>query len=183
MAAVHDAAIAEVAEAGIGGLTMEGIAERSGTAKTSLYRRWTTPQAILLDALYRLHPQEQASLLADDLRGDLLRALRQLVTWVQSPAARAAAAVLMERQHYGDLVDELYEKVFEARGGRFTLTVLRHYAEHGHIEPARVTPVVADIGEALVLKHVGDTGSPPDEERLEAIVDEAILPAVGASTP
>ncbi|MFG1613948.1 hypothetical protein ACGFI3_14370 [Nonomuraea wenchangensis] len=38
---------------------------------------------------------------------------------------------------------------------------------------------MADIGEALVIKHLVDRGSPPTDEMLEAIVDQAILPAVG----
>jgi hypothetical protein len=69
--------------------------------------------------------------------------------------------------------------VFDARGGRFTLTVLRHYAERGRIDPGRVTPVVADIGEALVFKYMLDADEAPDEARLAAIVDQAILPALG----
>ncbi|SEU44567.1 hypothetical protein [Nonomuraea wenchangensis] len=38
---------------------------------------------------------------------------------------------------------------------------------------------MADIGEALVTKHLIDKGAPPTDETLEAIVDQAILPAVG----
>ena len=37
--AIHAAALAEVADVGFAGLTMEGIARRAETAKTSLYRR------------------------------------------------------------------------------------------------------------------------------------------------
>lgn len=176
---VHAAVLAEVAEVGPGRLTMDGIATRAATAKTSLYRRWSSPQDILLDALYHLHPQEMPSPSADDLRGDLIRSLRQLVAWIDSPSAAATAAILLERQHHPELADALYEKVFDARGGRFTRTILRHYADRGHIDPELVTPVVADIGEALVFKYVADTGRPPDGTRLAEIVDQAILPAVG----
>ncbi|MEV0629135.1 hypothetical protein [Nonomuraea wenchangensis] len=40
-------------------------------------------------------------------------------------------------------------------------------------------PKSADIGEARVTKHLIDKGAPPTDETLEAIVDQAILPAVG----
>jgi hypothetical protein len=76
-------------------------------------------------------------------------------------------------------VDALFERVFDQRGGTFTQTVLRHYAAHGRLDPARLTPVVLDIGEALVSKRMMDTGADPGDDYLAAIVDQAILPAVG----
>jgi AcrR family transcriptional regulator len=177
--AIHAAVLAEVAEVGVGGLTMEGIAKRAATAKTSLYRRWPSPRELLLDALYEAHPEEQPSPGADDLRGDLIRALQQLVAWMVEPAGIAVMAVMSERQRHPDLVKALYDRVFDARGSTFTYTVLRHYAERGQIDPDLITPVVRDIGEALVFKHVTDADDLPDADKLAAIVDQAILPAIG----
>ncbi|MFC7528925.1 TetR/AcrR family transcriptional regulator [Actinoplanes sp. GCM10030250] len=177
--AIHAAVLAEVAEVGVGGLTMEGIAKRAATAKSSLYRRWPAPRDLLLDALYEAHPQELPSPGADDLRGDLIQALRQLIAWMIAPAGIAVRAVMAERQRHPELVEALYDRVFDARGGTFTDTVLRHYAAQGQIDPDLITPVVRDIGEALVFKHVTDANDLPDDEKLAAIVDQAILPAIG----
>ena len=176
---IHAAVLAELVEVGLGRLGMEGIAKRAGTAKTSLYRRWASPHDVLLDAIQHEHPQELPSPSADDLRGDLIRALRQLVEWSRSPTAAAVGAIMAERRRYPELAKALYERVFDARGSRFTLTVLCYYAARGQIDPERITPVVADIGEALVFKHALDTDAVPDEVRLAAIVDQAILPAIG----
>lgn len=180
---IHDAVLAELVEVGLGRLTMEGIARRAGTAKTSLYRRWSSPHEVLLDAIDREHPHEVPSPAADDLRGDLLRALQQLVAWMSTPTAAAVAAIMAERRRYPDLARALYERVFDPRGGRFTLTVLRFYAARGHIDPARITPVVADLGEALVFKLALDADALPTPAQLLAIVDQAILPAIGLSNP
>ncbi|AVT37210.1 TetR/AcrR family transcriptional regulator [Plantactinospora sp. BB1] len=177
--AIHAAVLRQVTEVGVGGLTMEGIAKEAATAKTSLYRRWSSPRELLLDALHEAHPQEVPSPGADDLRGDLIRALRQLVAWMVTPAATAVVAILMERHRHPDLVASLYTRVFDARGGTFTSTVLRHYARQGQLDPALLTPVVMDIGEALVLKYGTDNDHLPGDEVLAAIVDQAILPAVG----
>ncbi|PRX99533.1 TetR/AcrR family transcriptional regulator [Allonocardiopsis opalescens] len=179
LTAIRAAVLAEVAETGLGRLTMEGIAKRAGTAKTSLYRRWSSPQEVLLDAIHAEHPQETVSPGSDDLRGDLIRALRQLVDWMRSPSAEAAGSIVAERVRHPELARALYERVFEPRGGRFTLTVLRHYAEQGRIDPRLITPVVADIGEALVFKYAMDTHQVPDDAKLAEIVDQAVLPAVG----
>ena len=67
---------------------------------------------------------------------------------------------------------------FEPAGRRFTATVLHHYSEVGKLDPGLITPVVEDIGEALVMKHAIDTGEEPTPQRLAEIVDQAILPAV-----
>jgi AcrR family transcriptional regulator len=178
LAALHDAVLAELDEVGLGRLTMEGVARRAGTPKTTLYRRWARPQELLIDAVAAAYPVEAPSPAGDDLRGDLIAALELLIEWSRHPTARAVQAVFAERQRHPELVEAL-QRVFDAAGRRFTATVLHHYAGLGQIDPALVTPVVEDIGEALVLKYVIDSGVEPTRQQLAEIVDQAILPAVG----
>jgi AcrR family transcriptional regulator len=178
LTALHEAVLAELDEVGLGRLTMEGIARRAGTPKTTLYRRWSAPEEVLLDAIAAAYPVEQPSPAADNLRGDLIAALQLMIEWSRHPTARAVQAIVLERHRHPELVAGLYD-VFDRAGRRFTATVLHHYARLGHIDPALVTPVVEEIGEALVIKHGLDTGEEPATERLAEIVDQAILPAVG----
>ncbi|WP_193105787.1 TetR/AcrR family transcriptional regulator [Brachybacterium sp. FME24] len=179
--AIHAAALDEAVEAGIDGMTMEGIATRARTAKTSLYRRWSTPAEILMDSLYVTFPVETPSPDADDLRGDLLRALKQHKEWLGTPMAPVVHAINISGARYADLKKVLYDRVLDARGSRVTLTVLRHYVAHGVIDADRVTPMVADIGEAMMAKILMDAGRAPSRRELEAIADEVILPAIGVS--
>ncbi|WP_035702383.1 TetR-like C-terminal domain-containing protein [Glycomyces tenuis] len=180
--AIYAAAVEEVAAVGAGRLTMDGIARRAATARTTLYRRWSDPVELLLDALRELHPVEAPAIGADDLRGDLVTSLRLMVDWCFSPAGRAVMAILTDPARDPAIVEALYERVFAARGGTFTQTVLRHYAERGHFDPARLTPVVVGIGEALVSQRILDTGA-VDDDYLADIVDQAILPAIGIGPP
>ncbi|CKH83582.1 TetR/AcrR family transcriptional regulator [Mycolicibacterium smegmatis] len=173
------AALAEVAVAGLAGLTVEGVARRASAAKTSVYRHWASVDDLLIDALAAACPREEVTVEGGHLRDDLLRSLHQLTRWLSGPAAPAVAAVLAERRRRPDLVDALYRDVFGTHGNRFTQTVIEHYAATGEIAPRSVTPIVCDIGEALVIKHQIDTGELPDGSALEAIVDQAILPALG----
>lgn len=177
--AIYTAAVEETAESGPGRLTMDAIAKRAATARTTLYRRWSDPLDLLLDALAELHPVEQPAPGADDLRGDLIAALRLMVDWGFSPAGRAVLAILTDPARDPAVVQALWERVFDQRGGTFTQTVLRHYAARGAVDPDRLTPVVLDIGEAMVTKRIMDTGTAPDDDYLAAIVDQAILPAAG----
>lgn len=177
----RSAVLAEAREAGIAGLTVEGVARRAAVAKTSIYRHWQTVEDLLLDALSEDYPVEVPSPEGGNLRADLLRSLDQLTAWLGGPTAPVVAAILGERQRRPDLVGELYRRVFDANGGRFTRTVLEHYANSGEIDRHLVTDVVSDIGEALVIKHQIDTGALPTADYRAAIVDQAILPAVGLS--
>ncbi|MGN9837496.1 TetR/AcrR family transcriptional regulator [Nonomuraea sp. H19] len=177
--AIHTAVLEEVAEVGVGRLTMDGIGRRAATPRTTLYRRWSDPIEVLLDALYHMHPVEEPTPGADDLRGDLVRALKLMVDWAFSPAGRAVSAILTDPQRTPEVSQALFERVFAHRGGTFTSTVLHHYAERGRFPAELLTPVVVDIGEALVTKRLIDTGALPSDADLEAIVDQAILPAIG----
>ncbi|MFC3892064.1 TetR/AcrR family transcriptional regulator [Lentzea rhizosphaerae] len=177
--AIHEAVLAEVADTGLGGLSMEGIARRAATAKTVLYRRWATPFELLIDALGEAHPVEVPTPAADDLRADLIAALTLLTDWMATPAAGAVLVITSERARYPELAEALYSKVFDPRGGTFTTTVLRHYAASGRVDPRRLTPITTQIGEALVFKLSIDNGRIPDVDELAAIVDEALLPALG----
>nr|WP_233571295.1 TetR/AcrR family transcriptional regulator [Nocardiopsis sp. Huas11] len=177
---MHDAILREAAETGVARLTMEGIARRAGTAKTSLYRRWSTPEDILVEALHSAYPQEEPSPGADDLRGDLLAALMLFHGLMgQEPLGPVMLACVAEAAYRPDFNERLWREVYEPRGGRFTATVLRYYADRGKVDPARVTPVTTDIGEAMMIKYTLDQREPPSPDYVERIVDEVILPALG----
>ncbi len=178
--AIHWAAIVEAGENGLPGLTMEGIARRAGTAKTSLYRRWSAPEDILLEALHHHYPQEMPTAEADNLRGDLIRALELFRSLMgEKLLGRAIFAVTVEGMRRPEFHRRVADEVYDPRGKRFTRTVLEHYADLGEIDPARVNDLTTDIGEAMMLKFCADhPGEFPDPEYVTRIVDEIILPSV-----
>jgi AcrR family transcriptional regulator len=48
---VLEATVAELAASGYGRLTVEGVAVRAGVNKTTLYRRWGSREALIVDAV------------------------------------------------------------------------------------------------------------------------------------
>ncbi len=101
---IFQATLELLAAKGYGGLTVEGVAERSGVNKTTIYRWWPSKAALLAAALI------EADLLAMEppdtgtLRGDLealVGGMAALLT--RSPASDVAVAALGAAVHHAEL--------------------------------------------------------------------------------
>ncbi|MER6777844.1 MULTISPECIES: TetR/AcrR family transcriptional regulator [unclassified Streptomyces] len=93
-AAVRAATLAELVDRGYAELTIEGVAQRAGVHKTTLYRHWKDRASLVVDALAE-HlaadiPIPDTGAVETDLRA-LARALAQSMT---GPVGRAVQAAL-----------------------------------------------------------------------------------------
>ncbi|AGZ51593.1 TetR/AcrR family transcriptional regulator [Mycobacterium kansasii] len=88
-AAVLRATVELLAETGYAGLLMSAIAERAGTSKPAIYRRWPSKAYLVHEAVFPISAQTavpDTGSLATDLREMVRRTMAILAT----PAARAA---------------------------------------------------------------------------------------------
>ncbi|GAA3227462.1 TetR/AcrR family transcriptional regulator [Nonomuraea helvata] len=76
--AVRQATLAELAEHGYRGLTVENVAERSGVHKTTVYRRWGSVAGLISDALELARDEPWPVPDTGSIEGDL-RGIVQLV--------------------------------------------------------------------------------------------------------
>ena len=92
--AVIAATLDLLAERGIAATTIEAVAERSGVAKTTIYRQWEGQPALVLDAIgTTLHAPTDPD--TGTLRGDLLELRGGLAdAWNSSPAAGLMLALI-----------------------------------------------------------------------------------------
>jgi len=108
-AAVLGAALELVAECGIPETSVEGIAERSGVAKTTIYRHWNSKAEVVLEAIgSTMTPPEDpdTGTLSEDLRrmlGDLAEALSSgplstYLTTIMDAAARDEEFAALHRR-------------------------------------------------------------------------------------
>lgn len=87
-------ALEVLAERGLPGFTMEAVALRAGASKTTLYRRWPSRMAMLVDAMDHAFPPLEI-LTTGDLRGDLLELMSAFEALLESqPFPRLLAAVM-----------------------------------------------------------------------------------------
>lgn len=105
--AILDAAAQLIAESGIDGLTMEGVAARSGVAKTTIYRRWADKDdlalAILVDRTATISPPRDVG----DTRKELLTFLKTAKQVIRPGGiAQGLASDIATKPHLGRIYRE-----------------------------------------------------------------------------
>lgn len=157
-AAVLAAAAELLPEVGYANLTMAAVAERAGTTKTALYRRWSSKPELVHEAAFPTAPSALTTPegnIAGDVRA-MVAAARDVFT---SPVVRAALPGLV-----ADMTadPELNERVVGRFHGLFDVVRARleHAVERGEVHPD-VNPerLIEIIGGATLLRmllHPGD---------------------------
>jgi AcrR family transcriptional regulator len=175
--AILRAAADELTENGFAGLTMDRVAQRAGTNKNAIYRRWPGRLALGI-AAYRhlataIQPPDTGT-----LRGDALELLRRANRHWSSPLGAVLRDLLAAAGSAQKLVAQLPEQSTDAMTAMW-LTVLGRAVARGEAAPESLHPRVATVAIVLLRNEFVTRGVPsaPDEVLTE-IVDEVYLPLV-----
>jgi AcrR family transcriptional regulator len=175
--ALLDAAWAELQTAGYAGLTMEAVADRAGTSRAVLYRRWRNRPELVLAAIRRHRPLLSGEIPdTGSLRGDVLTLLRR---------NSGRLTEIGPETVYGLLGDYLSDADMFARGRDQLLTIsaevmqtiLKRAADRGEAR-AGVETRIATLPTALFRNELFLARTPPSEGTLVEIVDDVFLPLV-----
>jgi AcrR family transcriptional regulator len=96
------ATLEEVAARG-GRFSVEGVAARAGVHKTTVYRRWPTRRALLLDALLERSSVEVPMPDTGSVEADLRALMRAIVANLRSPVASGVVRALVDEPDDPDL--------------------------------------------------------------------------------
>ncbi|SET88998.1 TetR/AcrR family transcriptional regulator [Paenibacillus sp. NFR01] len=174
-AAILQAVREELNEVGYSNLSMNGVAQRAGTSKAVLYRRWANRAEIVLAAIRERVPLPLEEVpncgnLRDDVCG-VLRVMNKNTTEV------------MMHAFYG-LVTEigpmpLASLLFpEGRHNRTMKIVLQRAVERGEIAAEAVTPRMLTMPGDLARNELILYNGPMSEQTIAEIVDECYLPLI-----
>jgi AcrR family transcriptional regulator len=134
-----------LAEGGLAAMSFEEVAARSGVAKTTIYRRWTSRGALALDAFLTDFQAQQPLPDTGTLRGDLLAALR---AWIRSVTRTSAgpilAGLIAESQLDPELAVAWRERVVESLRRQHKI-MLDRAVERGEIPAGTDQEVVLDL--------------------------------------
>jgi AcrR family transcriptional regulator len=175
--AIYLATLDELARTSFAELSFDRIATAAGTGKAALYRRWSTPEELVLAALsdpatgFGTPPTPPRT---GSLRADLITLLTGLGQALDQPRGRALRPLIAYRHQHPDLFDRLWETVIRP-AQEVLLAVLAEAAGRGEADPARVTPLTASVGPRLLLVEAWRTGTVTADE-VTAVVDEVLIP-------
>ncbi|WP_026923159.1 TetR-like C-terminal domain-containing protein [Glycomyces arizonensis] len=159
-AAVFAATLRMVDELGYAGATMDRIAAAAGTAKTTLYRRWPSKGALIIDTLLDAFSPMPA--LGQDRPAALAQAVRWLAAKVGEPGVGAAFAGV-----FSDAVnDAALRELLSTRFQEPYLIVLKDYL--GESEQRIV--LFIDVITGTLLHRMGMTGRPMADADVEAMI-------------
>lgn len=124
--AILEATLTLFAEEGLQGLSIEGVAERAGVGKTTIYRRWSSKEDLIKDAL----DQFRADYPVPDtgnIRNDLLSITREAqALFNRNPlVGKLITKLVAEVKTKPDIYRPFYEKVAAPRLQQFRQMVER----------------------------------------------------------
>lgn len=138
---VYAATLEALPELGIRGLTIERIAEKSGVARSTIYRRWPNLSQLYLEAFAqyaRRQPIESTGSTEYDLEAYLKSAAERL----NDPTYRAMLVAILDRAARDDAFAGLHQQIFDESHSR-AATVLKTGIRDGAIKKG------TDISDAL----------------------------------
>jgi AcrR family transcriptional regulator len=168
---------------------MDRVADRAGTNKNAIYRRWPS-RATLAVAAYRQMAAGDLPLLdTGTLRDDALELLRRANRAWSSPVGSVQRSLLAGVADDPELLALIQERSNDA-GSAVWLTILGRAVARGEARPEALHPRVATVAVVLLRNEYVTRGIPtaPDHVLVD-IVDEVFVPLVrgrgptNASTP
>jgi AcrR family transcriptional regulator len=175
--ALLDAAWEELQAVGYAGLTMEAVADRAGTSRAVLYRRWPKRAELVIAAL-RVHRPVLSGEVPDtgDLRGDVLFLLRRMSSRLTEIGAETVYGLLGDYLSDPELFARAHDQVLHI-GAEVMTTILRRASDRGQAR-SDVTPRVTTLPTDLFRNELFLRRTPPSEAAILEIVDEVFLPLV-----
>jgi AcrR family transcriptional regulator len=178
--AILDAAIALFVEQGYEAMSMEGVAARAGVGKTTIYRRWTSKEDLIVAAIDELiFDVEQPD--TGSVREDLVELLVKIQTIMTSSPAGEVFPRMAAHVAEGTPLGRAYlERVIAPRFALLQAMIARG-VDRGEL-PADVDPELVRallVGPVLMWKLMRRLNRRGARERAERIVD-TVLGGLGA---
>lgn len=177
------AALEVLAETGYERMTMDQVAARAGASKATLYRRWSSKSALVLDAVGQVGRKPRLADLPDtgSLRDDLVALMTPRDEHQGEHLVGLMGGVASLLSTEPELADAAASALVEPFVASQRLLMLRAQ-ERGEIGPdvdvetiAHVTPALTAFRLVVQRRHL-------DADLLRRLVDTVVMPAVRAGS-
>jgi AcrR family transcriptional regulator len=133
-----------LAERGLAGLTVEGIAARAGVGKPTIYRHWPNAQSVAMDAFLEGEVAIPGVTGGGSALAAMRRQLRGIAASFTSPAGRSTAAMIAAAQNDSELA-KVFRNRFIMRGREVGRALLLQAIEEGAIRRDANLEVALDM--------------------------------------
>jgi len=167
----------ELQAVGYAALTMEAVADRAGTSRAVLYRRWRNRPELVLAAMRRHGPLLSGEIPdTGSLRDDVLAVLRRMSSRLTEVGPETAYGLLGDYLSDADLFASSRHQLLDI-SAEVIQTILKRAADRGEAR-AGVETRIATLPTALFRNELFLARTPPSEGTLVEIVDDVFLPLV-----
>jgi AcrR family transcriptional regulator len=174
--AILDAALELLMEVGYDRLSMDALAERARAGKATIYRHWSGKAQIVAEAVRRLKGDQLARHVdTGTLRGDLLGALGQMCTSMDTEDAAIIAGVLSAMRTDPELAELIRTQVLDNKRGKFN-SIIERAVRRGELPEGSSADLVEEVVPAMVVNRLVIQGQPLSDEFAAHVVDDVMLP-------
>jgi AcrR family transcriptional regulator len=148
-AAVIVATTALLAEHGYGALTTAAIARRAGVSTASLYRRWSSKEALVASAAHTIVTDALSPDDTGSLSGDLGVLIRNKIDALSGTLGVVLKTLVGQAAHDPAIAEILEREIVETTTAHVT-AILDRATSRGELEPGHNAQEAADLTIALV---------------------------------
>lgn len=180
-AAILGATLQLLSEVGYDALTIDAVAARAGSSKTTIYRRWPDKSALVCAALIdasKRHPDLPAG--AGSLREDLLVLVALMGKLAATEDPGAFASLLAAAQRDPALAEAVRVTSLETRR-RDCRDVIQRAIGRGELRDTRLATTLFELAIGQIMVRYVLLGTGFDEASQLAFVDNTVIPALKAN--
>lgn len=172
---ILEATLDVLADVGYDRLTMDAVATRARASKATLYRRWNTKVALVIDALLL---QRDAPPVPDtgSLRGDLLEAFCGFGGLMDERAVALLASVLTAINRDREFAEEYRARVIGPKVA-VSEAIYQRAIERGEVRGDLDLTVFGPALAGILLHRAFVFGDQPDADLVSRVIDQIIVPA------
>ena len=178
---ILEATLELLLDVGYDRLTLDAVARRARASKATLYRRWEDKPSLVVDAMVRAkHAPHVESHDTGSLRGDLVTTFCGAHGMGRNEATGMLGSVITALSSDPEFARR-FREAFIAPKVQVSRDIYQRAIDRGEIPADVDIEVIAPALAGILLHRSFVMGIVPDDETVERVIDNVILPAVSHS--
>jgi AcrR family transcriptional regulator len=161
-----------LSEVGVDRTCIELVAERSGVARSTIYRHWDNKPELVMDALAHLKSEEPEAEPTGEPEADLRAMVRELGGVLRRPESNIMADLIAAAGRDAELAE--VHRSFIQRKRTASIRLIRRLQDDGRIDPTLDAEYVAELAVGPVFHRRFNLGDAYTADEVERHLDELL---------